>query len=297
MCSILFQLVSAPRVLAQNFVLTGSLNTARIQHTATLLNNGTVLMAGGQTNGGAVLASAELYNPATGTFALTGGLNTARSLATATLLNDGMVLVAGGSDAPGSPVASAELYEPSTVVPPPTSESITPPLSPTGPNQFRFDNNVHNFTVQYPAGTSFSGVNMTVTAVQIPQASFQERVAGTAFATALCIAYEGENGYCEDYQVTCTNTSGSSVTCPSESTPSISVKTCYDTQRAIINPGFLTAPIGTNNWTNIFTAFYLQRIDPTTRGRTTGFSEFVAVSLGASDAQGAGQFIPLGEAQ
>jgi len=50
----------------------------------------------------------------------------------------------------------------------------------------------------------------------------------------------------------------------------------------------LTTPIGTNAWTNIFTAFYLQRVDPTVKGRTKGFSEFVAVDLGASNEQGAG---------
>src|SRR5271157_3381726 len=46
----------------------GSLNTARIRHTATLLTDGLVLMAGGEDAGGNPLASAELYNPATQTF-------------------------------------------------------------------------------------------------------------------------------------------------------------------------------------------------------------------------------------
>ena len=181
--------------------------------------------------------------------------------------------------------------------PPPTSESITQPLNPTAPNVFSFDNDVHNFAVQYPPGASFSGVTMTVNAVQTLQTTFQQRVAGTPFATAVCIPYQGENDYCEDYQVTCMDESGNSVACPSESTPSIAVKTSYDTEQAIINPGFLMAPIGTNEWTNIFDSFYLQRIDPTTKGKTTGFSEFFAVSLGASNAQGAGQFTFLAPLQ
>jgi hypothetical protein len=81
-------------VTAGFFVCTGSLNTARGLHTATLLNNGMVLMAGGQgSSSGSYLASAELYDPATGTFTPTGSLNTARESHTATLLNNGMVLV------------------------------------------------------------------------------------------------------------------------------------------------------------------------------------------------------------
>ena len=88
--------------------MTGSLKTARYWHTATLLNNGMVLMAGG-LGPSAYLASAELYNPATGTFTPTGSLNTARDYDTATLLNNGMVLIAGGYNSSGA-LASAELY-------------------------------------------------------------------------------------------------------------------------------------------------------------------------------------------
>ncbi len=56
---------------------TGSLTTARFVHTATLLLNGKVLVAGG-SNGSSVLTSAELYDPASGTWAATGSLTTAR---------------------------------------------------------------------------------------------------------------------------------------------------------------------------------------------------------------------------
>ena len=56
---------------------TGSLNTARYYHTATLLPNGKVLVAGG-SDGSGPLSSAELYDPASGTWSATGSLNTAR---------------------------------------------------------------------------------------------------------------------------------------------------------------------------------------------------------------------------
>jgi hypothetical protein len=58
---------------------TGSMNNARPGHTATLLNNGQVLVTGGSPdNDEDVLASAELYDPATGTFTVTGSMNDAR---------------------------------------------------------------------------------------------------------------------------------------------------------------------------------------------------------------------------
>jgi N-acetylneuraminic acid mutarotase len=90
---------------------TGSLGAAHDFHTATLLANGKVLVAGGD-NGGA-LASAELYDLANGTWAATGGLGAARYGHTATLLPNGKVLVAGGFGS-SSPLPSAELYDPAS---------------------------------------------------------------------------------------------------------------------------------------------------------------------------------------
>jgi N-acetylneuraminic acid mutarotase len=89
---------------------TGSLNTARTFHTATLLRNGMVLVAGGQTII-KLTATAELYDPASGTWTATGSLNTARSDHKAALLQNGMVLIAGGTDFNNSASASAELYD------------------------------------------------------------------------------------------------------------------------------------------------------------------------------------------
>ena len=97
------------------WTVTGSLNTARYSHTATLLPNGMVLVAGGFGSSLVdVSASAELYDPTGGTWTPTGSLNTARVLHTATLLPNGMVLVAGGLDSSLDASASAELYDPAS---------------------------------------------------------------------------------------------------------------------------------------------------------------------------------------
>ncbi len=93
---------------------TGSMHTAREQHTATLLQNGQVLVAGGKNLSCCVLASAELYDPSTGTWTTTGSMSTTRDLHTATLLSNGQVLVAGGGNTGCCVLASAELYDPST---------------------------------------------------------------------------------------------------------------------------------------------------------------------------------------
>jgi hypothetical protein len=82
------------------------MRTARVYHTATLLSDGRVLVAGGGD------ATAELYDPATATFSSTGSMAVARSSHTATLLSDGRVLVAGGADNNAGALASAELYQP-----------------------------------------------------------------------------------------------------------------------------------------------------------------------------------------
>jgi hypothetical protein len=89
---------------------TGNLNLGRYNHTATLLPDGMVLVAGGfDANTRDATMSAELYNPSSGTWSTTGSLNTQRYLQTATLLPGGLVLVADGGNMVDGSLASAEL--------------------------------------------------------------------------------------------------------------------------------------------------------------------------------------------
>ncbi len=164
-----------------------------------------------------------------------------------------------------------------------SSIPITQPLSPTALNIFNFG--PHSFKVQYPSGSSFPSTEMTVDAVQISQSTFSQRVANTQFSHAVCDIYLSEAGNCIDYKVTC-----SPSPCPPGKTGYITVETSFNSNQSIVNPGFLTTPIGENSWSNILTAFYLTRIDPTARGHTKGFSEFVAVSLGTTNPEGLGNF-------
>lgn len=100
------------------FNSTGSMNVARFGHTATLLADGEVLVAGGANNSTGFLSSAELYNPSTGKWTLTGSMTVARFGHNALRLPNGQVLLAGGLDPNaccGAPsLATAELYNPST---------------------------------------------------------------------------------------------------------------------------------------------------------------------------------------
>jgi hypothetical protein len=107
------------------FSPTGPLTTAREHHTATLLSDGWVLLAGGVDASHKDLASAELYDPKTGTFSPTGSMATARVGPTATLLSDGRVLIAGGENLSSNQLASAELYDPKTGTFSPTGSMTT----------------------------------------------------------------------------------------------------------------------------------------------------------------------------
>lgn len=98
------------------FSPTGSMTTPRAGHTATNLPDGRVLLVGGHRFNfpNSALATAELYDPSSGTFVLTGSMLTPRQDHTATLLPTGQVLITGGFNAAQSGLASAEIYDPNT---------------------------------------------------------------------------------------------------------------------------------------------------------------------------------------
>jgi hypothetical protein len=101
----------------QKFTLVGNMTTTRCQHTATLLTDGTVLLAGGQNTSGTTLSSAEIYTPSSSSFASTGTMTSSRIEHTATPLADGTVLIAGGFGSCGSgsnACITAEVYTPSS---------------------------------------------------------------------------------------------------------------------------------------------------------------------------------------
>lgn len=111
--SLLVSWISLPLAHADTgcWTSTGLISPERQRHTATLLPNGEVLIAGG-ANSGPPTSSAMLFDPATEDWTSTGSMSGARQYHTATLLPNGKLLVAGGDR--GGSLSSAELYDPAT---------------------------------------------------------------------------------------------------------------------------------------------------------------------------------------
>lgn len=108
------QVVNSPTKLSQG----GLLNIARSDFTATALQNGMIMVAGGVNASGAVEKTVELYDPVNNNWIRTGDMKTARRSHAASLLRDGRVLVTGGFDGTTATTAlnKAETYDPSTGV-------------------------------------------------------------------------------------------------------------------------------------------------------------------------------------
>jgi len=97
-----------------HFTRTGDLTNSRSQPTATLLADGHVLLSGGfqDARPSSPLATAELYDPATGHWTPTGSMQGPRGNHSSTLLPNGKVLIAGGVDDTFNSVATAECFDP-----------------------------------------------------------------------------------------------------------------------------------------------------------------------------------------
>ena len=108
------------------FTPTANMTTPRLDHSATLLGDGTVLLAGSQRPGSDGGRSAELYDPVTATFSATGDMITPRFGNAAPLLPDGTVLIVGTGSAysDSAPVPPAELYHPLVLKPAPVLLSL-----------------------------------------------------------------------------------------------------------------------------------------------------------------------------
>jgi uncharacterized repeat protein (TIGR03803 family) len=113
MTGLLAWLFSFQPLHAQTWATNSPLNVARWAHTATLLNDGTMLITGGllsNTNGNSANTNAcELYDPQTGTASFTASMQSSRDSHRATLLANGQVLVSGGGGD-----ASSEVYDPNS---------------------------------------------------------------------------------------------------------------------------------------------------------------------------------------
>src|SRR5579862_5131748 len=110
--------------VAHTFTNVGPMNVARADHTATLLPNGKVLIAGGFNDNG-VVSSAELFDPVANTFTLlTAPMTSLRAEHTATLLANGKVLIAGGNNNTTS-LATAEIFDPTAGTFTATSHTMT----------------------------------------------------------------------------------------------------------------------------------------------------------------------------
>jgi hypothetical protein len=95
------------------FTSTGPLNIARSGHTATVLQNGKVLIAGGINSSQGYQSTCELYDPVMGTFTLTGSMHVPRVGHTAVLLPNGKIYITGGyGDINNTALSTGELYDP-----------------------------------------------------------------------------------------------------------------------------------------------------------------------------------------
>ena len=193
------------------------------------------------------------------------------TLSTLLNLNNGSAWV-GFSGATGAVTENNDIQS-WTFTPGTTSTSIIQTLTPNTqtPVATNYIYGSYNHKVQYTGANSGDG--LTVTAIPIDQTTFHDtRLAGTPFTNAQCVIYDGTGGLCVEFEVTCTQTSGSDCT-----NLNYDLFNNFNTSQTITGAGVLKAPIGTNNWANIIETFTQTRNDPGSHGSTKGFSDFILV--------------------
>lgn len=107
------EIASVPKIIEESDSL-GSMLQSRVNHSATLLRDGRVLVAGGMDEGFNPLRTAEVFDPETNRWSAAGEMRTARTEHSATLLEDGRVLVTGGMNEKLEIVGSTEIFDPKT---------------------------------------------------------------------------------------------------------------------------------------------------------------------------------------
>lgn len=95
---------------SNSFTLSSSMKTARYNHTATKMNDFSVLIAGGRTNDTTVTNKCEIYDIASSSFSNTADMSSPRIYHTATALANGNVLITGGLSNTGSILNSCEIF-------------------------------------------------------------------------------------------------------------------------------------------------------------------------------------------
>lgn len=152
---------------------------------------------------------------------------------------------------------------------------------PPGGTPANYNFGAHNMVVEYPQGfQNGQGILMSVLATPTNQTTFyQTRLLGTQFQDEACVIYLSTGGNCMVYSVTCQDPiTMQNVTCPSEDEPTIDIDSSFYTTSPIspTNADFLEAdPIGSNNWTSIFTSYTNDILDGTVSGKGKGFSDIV----------------------
>ena len=162
---------------------------------------------------------------------------------------------------------------------------IVEPLNPNGAaNQlYSFASNLFNYKVTYPAlSGSPSNVDLVLQPILVAQSDLDALLAGSGFAGAQLVIYDGTGGYGVLFRATCQDhTTTQPVTCP-DTTGANTFYTSWNSPsgQSVTAPAYLKAPVGTKGpgWQNIFTAYSETRTDPTGSGRTKpSFSDFVFV--------------------